>query len=272
MPPLVVAGGGAEREAEVRLLGAAARGDDPRRGGKGRRRHVSLPVAGAEGFGALGDELDQFVVVHVAGGGDDGGAGDVVGREISDEIRPAHRVEGLGRADDRAAEGMRRELRRVQQVMHVFRRLVAVHRELLFDDVAFLGDLRRREGGAEEHVQQHVEQLRHARRLRAAVEAGMLLVGEGVQVAADALHRLRDLRRGAAARALEEQVLDEVGDAVEGCGLVASARAHPDAERDAGHVRERGGEDGQAVGQSGRSVHGGDQRAGMGWVPVGAPA
>ena len=64
-----------------------------------------------------------------------------------------------------------------------------------------------------EHVEQDVEQFRHAVRLRSRVEAGVLLVRKRVEVSADALNGL-ELGRIASGGALEEQVFDEVRDAV----------------------------------------------------------
>ena len=72
----------------------------------------------------------------------------------------------------------------------------------------------------------------------ARVDDGVLARGGGVQLAAEAVEGLGDLLRAVAGRALEEQVLDEVRDARLRVGLVAGARADPEADRDRAHVRE----------------------------------
>ena len=53
------------------------------------------------------------------------------------------------------------------------------------------------------------------------------------------------------ARALEEQVLEVVGRAHLGAGLVARADAHPDAERGRAHARHLLGDDAQAAREGG---------------------
>ena len=56
---------------------------------------------------------------------------------------------------------------------------------------------------------------------------------------------------GARCGAFEDHVLDEVGDAVEGEGLVARAGIDPDSHGDGADVGDGLGEDEQAVGQAG---------------------
>ena len=110
-------------------------------------------------------------------------------------------------------------------------RLVQVHRHLLLDDLALLGDVRRVELRVEQHIQQHIEQFVEAVMAGPGMETGRLLAGEGVQIAADALDRLGDLLGRALLRAFEEQVLDEMADAVERGRLVTRADADPQARR-----------------------------------------
>ncbi len=62
---------------------------------------------------------------------------------------------------------------------------------------------------------------------RLDVEADGLFAGESVKVAADGVHFAGDVLGGAGASALEEHVLDEVGDAVGFGGLAAGAGLDP---------------------------------------------
>jgi hypothetical protein len=101
------------------------------------------------------------------------------------------------------------------------------HGDFLFDDLAFLADLQRVEPGVEEHIQQHVEQFVEAVGAGAGMETGHLLAGEGVEVTAEAFDGLGDFFGGALPGAFEEEVLDEMADAVERGRLVTGADADP---------------------------------------------
>src|SRR5512137_854684 len=79
------------------------------------------------------------------------------------------------------------------------------------------------------------------------METGRLLAGEGVQVTADALDRLGDVPGRTLLRAFEQQMLDEVADAVELVRLVARAHTDPQAYAHTHHVRHLRRGDGQAV-------------------------
>ena len=121
-----------------------------------------------------------------------------------------------------------------EEVVDELLRRVLVHRDLLEDDLALLVDLHER--GREDHVRHDVE-----RRLDVVVgdtreDDGVLARGRGVELGAHRVERLRDRLRVEAARALEEQVLDEVGDARAVVALVARADVDPEAERDGTHA------------------------------------
>jgi len=84
---------------------------------------------------------------------------------------------------------------------------------------------------------------------------GHLLAGEGVEITANALHILRNLPRGAPFGALEEQMLDEMADAVDFRRFIAAADAHPEPEADARHVRHFRRRDGNSVFKPGYLIH-----------------
>ena len=82
------------------------------------------------------------------------------------------------------------------------------------------------------------------------VVAGVFLRGERVELAADRVDRLRDVFGGAGVGALEEHVLDEVGDAAARVGLVARPARQPDADRHRPDVRHRLGDETETVVQN----------------------
>ena len=83
------------------------------------------------------------------------------------------------------------------------------------------------------------------------VEADQFLGGEGVEIAADGIHRARDIFGRALRRALEQHVLDEVRDAVLFGGFAPRTGADPDSHRHGTHVRHGFGNHADAVGERG---------------------
>jgi hypothetical protein len=135
-------------------------------------------------------------------------------------------------------------------------RLVQIHRQLLLDDITFLGDLHGRKSRVEEHVGEDFQQVVEPVMKRAGVETRVFLAREGVQVTANALDGLRNLARGAAAGPFEQHVLDEVRDTVQFNRLVSAPNAGPDPHADACHMRHLGRGDGQSVLETTDLVHG----------------
>ncbi len=81
------------------------------------------------------------------------------------------------------------------------------------------------------------------------VEADGFLAGEGVEVAADSVHFAGDALGGARFGALEDHVLDKVGDAVDLGQLVARASANPNAHGDGADVIHFFSQNREPVGQ-----------------------
>ena len=129
--------------------------------------------------------------------------------------------------------------------------VVLVHLDLFEDDALLAGDVFGGEGGVEDEVGEKVECGGNILVEHLDVEADGLFAGEGVEVAADGVDLAGELLGGARGGALEDHVLDEVGDAVEVGGLVAGAGVDPDAHGDGADVGHGLGEDEQAVGQAG---------------------
>ena len=124
---------------------------------------------------------------------------------------------------------------------------VRLHLDLFQDDALFLLDILVAEQRVQHQVGQHVESLRQVLVQHLGVETDQFLGGEGVQIAADRIHRARDILGGPAGGALEQHVLDEVRDAVLFAVFAPRTRADPDAHGDGTHVRHGLGDDAHAV-------------------------
>ena len=209
-------------EDDVGLLGLAADQLDAGRAVRIARR----PSRGAIGRGVAclagrrpsrrprgpGDDL---VVVDVARGGDDQ-VRRVVVLLVEAAMRSAVQgVDGVDRAEDRAAERGVAEHGVREQVVHAVARVVLVHGDL-FEDHAALGvDVRRADQRAGQHVADDVDGERQVGVEHPRVVAGVLLGGEGVHLAADRVDGGGDVQRAALRGALEEQVLEVVRGAVQ---------------------------------------------------------
>ena len=101
--------------------------------------------------------------------------------------------------------------------------LLQDHRALALD---FLGI----ETRVEKNIAEQIDRQRQVLVENLGVVAGMFFGGKGVDHAADGVHLLGDLRRAAPLRALEKQMLDEVGNAVLGVAFMARAVLDPNAQ------------------------------------------
>ena len=119
--------------------------------------------------------------------------------------------------------------------------------ELLQDDAALDLDVVGLERRREHDIAQQIHRFRETAVERVRVEAGVLLRREGVDVPAQAIDRPRDLDGRTAAGALEEDMLQEVGDPPLPGGLLARARPDEEAERERPHVLHLVDQDGHSV-------------------------
>ena len=161
-------------------------------------------------------ELLREPVADVAADADDGALGPVPAVDERRERVACRGADGFLRADDVTPE----RLVAVEQVLvdtadEVPRR-VEVHVHLLDDDALLAVDLLGVEPRVADHVDEHVERDVAGGRGALDVVARVLLAGERVELAADAVDLGRDVARGRAALgALEEHVLGEMGDAAD---------------------------------------------------------
>ena len=103
------------------------------------------------------------------------------------------------------------------------------------------------EGRTHHDVGEHVDGQRQVLVEHLDVVARVFLGGEGVHLTADRVDRLRDVLGAARRRALEEHVLDEVGDAALLLGLVTRAARQPDADADRAHMRHPLGKETETI-------------------------
>ena len=224
----------------LRLLALEA---EPRAGQPRERPADARSRAGRCTGAALAplQERDEAVVLEVPGRGDNDVPRRVGGPVVAGERAAADRGDDLGGADHRPSERVVAEDGLREEVVHELLRRVLVHRDLLEHDLALLVDLG--EGGREDHVGHHLERRLDVVVGDARVDDGVLARGRGVQLRAHGVEGLRDLLRLEPPRALEQQVLDEVGDACTVGSLVAGADVDPEAERDGANTRDALGDD-----------------------------
>ena len=189
---------------------------------------------------------DDRLMAQVARRGDDRVRGHIIAAHESPQGVPPHAVQGLRRPREGPAQRVVRPERLVDQFLHVLMRIIQAGGDLLLDHLAFPGDVGRGHARIQQHVHQHLEQVRQPLVRRFREEAGALLAGEGVEIAADAFDGPGNLLGRPAPGAFEEHVLDEMSHAIDRGRLVASPHAHPQTHAGAGHLRGRGGDDDQA--------------------------
>jgi hypothetical protein len=110
------------------------------------------------------------------------------------------------------------------------RGLVGVHEDLVQDDLALGIEIEGPQRRPPHDVGQDVEAQRHVLGQEADVERGVLLGGEGVEVASHLVHRLGDGGGRPVVGPLEQEVLEEVGSAGQLAVLVARPRTDPEAD------------------------------------------
>ncbi len=241
-------------EHQVRLLGGPLGDLDA-----GRVRARTPPRPGGADLGRVVQHVGEGrpylahdgVVVEIAGSGHDHRLRAVLAAVEAVDRRAADALDRVDRAEDGAAQRGVAEHRRGELVVDDVAGVVVVHGDLLEDDAALGLDVLGADQRIGHHVADDVDGQRQVDVEHPRVVAGVLLGGEGVQVASDRLDGGGDLHRGPRARALEQQVLEVVGRAHLGAGLVAGADVHPHTERDRADARHLLGDHAQAAREGG---------------------
>jgi hypothetical protein len=195
------------------------------------------------------DERLHAVVIDVADRHHDEVAGDVGVVEVAFENVVVEGGDALGRAEDRAPERVAVPVRLREDLVHEIVRRVLDHLDLFEDDLLLAGDVLRRKDRVRHQIGEHVHGERQVLVEHLDVIPRIFLRGERVELAADRVHLLRDVLGGAGGRALEQHVLDEVGDAGMRERLVTRPARQPHANRHRPHVRHRFGYETETVGE-----------------------
>src|SRR4051812_5056749 len=109
----------------------------------------------------------------------------------------------------------------------MLRRLIAIHQNLLVDDVTLALDFRGREFALHVYVRENFAQLRQMLCPSLCIVAGMIFARECIDIATETLDMLGDLARVPLGRALEKQVLDKVRHTALLCGFMAASNPGP---------------------------------------------
>ena len=199
----------------------------------------------------LAHQTDQTLVSQVPGRRDD-----QVGRYVHRRVVFQHRVpmEALHRfprAQNRFAQRMVLPEIRGKDLVHQVVRAVRLHLDLFQNDALLFFDIFLAERRVQHQVGQHVERLRKVLVQDLGVKTHQFLGREGIQVAADRIHRPCNVFGRARTGPFEQHVLDKMRDPVALPGFPARARSDPHSHRNRAHVRHRLGDDAHSVGQHG---------------------
>ena len=157
-----------------------------------RRPHVRLPRRGLRALAGGPTEQGQHLLVfEVTGGGQYDVPGDVGPAVVGGDRAAADRGDHLRTADHRPTEGVAREDRLGEQVVHEVLRRVLDHRDLLQHDLPLRVDVRERR--REDHVGHHVERVLEVAVGNAGVHDRVLSGRGRVQLSAHLVEDLGDL-------------------------------------------------------------------------------
>jgi hypothetical protein len=188
-------------------------------------------------------------VGHVAGGRDDDARRHVLLGEVAENGVPAESGHRLARAQDGPTQRViRPHLRGEDVVNHVIRRVLD-HLDFLEHHGFLALELVGVEEGMEQDVSEQIDGQREMLVEHLDVEARVLLGGEGVHLPTHRVHGARDVLGGARGRALEDEMLDEMGHPAPALRLVARPRLHPHPDRHRPDVRHPLRDEPDAVGQ-----------------------
>ena len=238
-----------DAHAELGLGGGAASDEDPVARRQGRRARIPArdPVSAPEG---TLDEPDRLRVRDVAGDRDDRVRGPVAGRpELADPRRHEPADVRLLPAD-LPAERPPPEHRLLEEDLAVLGRVVKVAPDLLDDHASFAIDVGLVEGRPADELAEDVDGAGGlAPRDPRPVDRGFS-VRRRVERSTDALDRLAERSgRWIGLRALERQVLEEMGDAGLALGLDARAGEDVGGDGDRPRIAEPGADHPGPVGQ-----------------------
>jgi len=195
------------------------------------------------------DQLEDLIVGDVAGGRHDEMAGGEPVAEAGAERIATELLDGGRSAKNGAAERVLGPETARENVMEEVFGIVHVHLDFFEDDLALFFHVIGVEFGTKNEVGDDVEGDGEMLVENFGVETDLFLGSEGVQHAADGIHFAGDVLGGASFGALENHVLDEVGEAVFFGDFAAGAVANPDANGNGADMAHGLGQNDEAVGK-----------------------
>ncbi len=169
---------------------------------------------------------------------------EIAGRRNNDILRGVRTFEVIGqpalinrldaflRAENRTAERVAFPEGLREDFVHEIVGRILDHLDFFDDDLLFALDVDLVKCRPQDDVRQNVDGKWQVLVEHLDVVAGVLLGGKRVELSADGIHRLRNLFGRAGRRALEQHVLDEMGDSTLFVGLVPGPAREPHAQAD----------------------------------------
>src|SRR5262245_28825113 len=191
----------------------------------------------------------EQAVINLAGGGQHHARGAVVGLEETAQGTGAETRHALGRAENGPTDRLLGKGGVLQELVGDLVGAVAGGGDLLQDDLALTLELLLGVARQLQDIRENIESDADIGFEHPGKVGGGLQAGGGVELAADRLDLLGDIAGAAPLRALEGHVLEQMGDAVLGQGLVPGTGGHPNAERHGFHMRHMVRHHAQTVGQ-----------------------
>ena len=256
---------GRDAEAHLDLLERTFFAERDVGGGDGMSFRVGGRVrAGLERTEFLLDKGYEFVVVEVAGSGEDHVLRGKAALMVAEDGIASEAGDSFGGAEDRTSDGMILPEFSGECFVDEVVGVVLVHLNFFQDDALLALKVGLREVGVKNEVGEDVEGLGGVLVQYLDVEADGLFAGEGVEITADGVDLAGDVLGGAAGGSFEDHVLDEVGEAVFFDWLVTGAGVDPGTHGYGAHMRHGLGEDEEAIGEDGAADVAGLVNAGGG--------
>ena len=184
---------------------------------------VALGGAGLEGMVAeiAFTKVHHLLEIGAAYNGDDHAVSGVIVGQEGAEVVAGETLHIPFASQDIVRQRMLAEDVLLEVVVDKFGWAVLIGIDLLEDDLLLLLNLAFGEGGMEDDVGKEFETTLQMDRQGGSIDAGLLLGGEGVELAPYPIDAVQDMVRASVAGALEDAMLDEMGDALLGRAFVA---------------------------------------------------
>ncbi len=159
--------------------------------------------------------------MDIAGGCDHRVPGRVPLLETVHDRAPRKAAHGRTRAQDRRTQRMPAPKALREGFVRQGFRIIVLHADLFENDLFFLGDIFFGKERSQHQIGEHIESDRQIFVQDFSVKADHLLGSEGVEQTSHRIHFTGDLFGSAAGSALEDHVLDEMGNAIQARGFSA---------------------------------------------------